>query len=216
MGIIRRFMRFFFNLLYHPFAWSYDFVAWTVSLGRWRDWVASVLPFVEGMRVLELGHGPGYLQRLLLDLNLFAVGLDESQQMGFLAKNHLRHIGYTKIRLARGLAQSLPFPAGAFGTVISSFPSEYIFDTQTLSETYRVLNNGGRFVVLPAAWITGQKLMERYAAGLFRVTGQAPSDPVDVIVERLKRPFEEVGFWVRIEQVEVKSSLVLIVIAEKK
>jgi hypothetical protein len=37
-----------------------------------------------------------------------------------------------------------------------------------------------------------------------------------VISERLKQPFEEAGFQVKIEQVEVKSSLVLIVIAEKQ
>jgi ubiquinone/menaquinone biosynthesis C-methylase UbiE len=216
MSIIRRFMQFFFNLLYHPFAWSYNFVAWTVSLGRWRDWVASALPFIKGMRVLEIGHGPGHLQRLLLDLNLLAVGLDESRQMGFHAKDRLKHSGYTKIKLTRGLAQSLPFPAETFDTVVASFPSEYIFDMQTLAEAHRVLNNGGRFVVLPVAWITGQKLMERFAAGLFRVTGQVPSDPVEVISERLKEPFAEVGFRVKIERVEVKSSLVLIVIAEKK
>ncbi len=216
MGIIQRFMQFFFKLLYHPFAWSYDFVAWTVSLRRWKDWVASVLPFIQGTRVLELGHGPGHLQRLLLDLNLLAVGLDESRQMGSLAKDRLKRAGYTQIKITRGLAQSLPFPSGTFDTVVASFPSEYIFNIQTLVEAHRVLNNGGRFVVLPAAWITGQKLMERYAAGLFRVTGQAPSDPVEVISERLKKPFVEVGFWVKIEQVEVKSSLVLIVIAEKK
>ena len=216
INIIRRFMRLFFYLLYHPFAWSYDFVAWTVSLGRWRDWVKSLVPFIEGTRVLELGHGPGHLQRLLLDLNLLAIGLDESRQMGHLAKSRLKHIDYTQNKLVRGLAQSLPFPAGSFDTVISSFPSEYIFDTQTLVEAYRTLHKGGRFIVLPAAWITGQKLMERLAAGLFRVTGQVPTDPIDVISKRLKQPFEEAGFQVKIEQVEVKSSLVLIVIAEKQ
>jgi ubiquinone/menaquinone biosynthesis C-methylase UbiE len=216
MNIIRCFMRLFFYLLYHPFAWSYDFVAWTVSLGRWKDWVTSVLPYIQGTRVLELGHGPGHLQRILLDLNLLVVGLDESRQMGLLVKNRLEHAGYTQSKLTRGLAQSLPFSAGSFDTVVASFPSEYIFDMQTLAEAHRVLNNGGRFLVLPAAWITGQKLMERFAAGLFRVTGQVPSDPVEVISERLKEPFAEVGFRVKIERVEVKSSLVLTVIAEKK
>jgi ubiquinone/menaquinone biosynthesis C-methylase UbiE len=216
MNILRRFMRLFFYLLYHPFAWSYDFVAWTVSLGRWKDWVKSVVPFIKGTRVLELGHGPGHLQRILLDMDLLAVGLDESRQMGHLAKSRLKYIGYTQSSIARGLAQSLPFPARNFDTLVSTFPSEYIFDTQTLSEAHRVLHNGGRFLVLPAAWITGQKLMERFAAGLFRVTGQVPTDPIDDISERLKGPFEEAGFWVKIERVEVKSSLVLIIIAEKQ
>ena len=58
MCLLTRFLGFFFHLLYHPFAWAYDLIAWTVSLGRWKDWVESVVPFIKGMRVLELGHGP--------------------------------------------------------------------------------------------------------------------------------------------------------------
>lgn len=216
MQLLPVILRLFFRLLYHSFAWAYDLVSWAVSLGSWNNWVESVVPYVKGPHVLELGHGPGHLQRTLLDLGLLTIGLDESRQMGHLAKKRLIQAGYTQVKITRGLVQSLPFQAGTFDTVVSSFPSEYIFDNQTLVEAHRVLTNGGRFVVLPAAWITGQKLMERYAAGLFRVTGQTPSDPIEVISERLKGPFVEAGFSVNIEQVEVKSSLVLIVIAEKK
>jgi ubiquinone/menaquinone biosynthesis C-methylase UbiE len=215
MQLLTRFLRIFFHLLYHSFAWSYDLVAWAVSLGRWKDWGKSVIPFIEGTRILELGHGPGHLQRILLDLNLFAVGLDESRQMGFLAKRHLYRNGYTQVNLARGLAQSLPFSAESFDTVLSTFPTEYIFERSTMLEVHRTLTNGGRFIVLPAAWITGNSLIERYAAGLFRVTGQAPSEPVEIISKRLKEPFAEVGFEVKVEQVEVKSSLVLILIGTK-
>jgi ubiquinone/menaquinone biosynthesis C-methylase UbiE len=209
-------LRIVFHLLYHPFAWTYDLVSATVSLGRWQDWVQTVVPFIEGTRVLELGHGPGHLQRILLSRGLLAFGLDESRQMGRLAKRRLLNSGYAQCSLSRGLAQSLPFPAETFGTIVSTFPSNYIFDPGTLLEVRRTLRNGGRFIVLPAAWITGQKLMERYAASLFRVTGQTPSEPVEVISERFKQPFVETGFEAKIEQVEVKSSLVLIVIAEKK
>ena len=216
MNIIRRFMRLFFYLLYHPFAWSYDFVAWTVSLGRWKDWVASVLPFIEGTRVLELGHGPGHLQRLLLELNLLAVGLDESQQMGYLAKKRLSHFGYTQPTLIRGLGQSLPLCAQAFDTVVATFPSEYIFEEQTLSEVHRTLTNEGRLIVLPVAWVTGRGLLDSFAAWLFRITGQAPSDLSEISINRLLEPFIATGFLVETQQLEVKSSLVLIVIAEKK
>lgn len=209
-------LRFIFHLLYHPFAWTYDLVSATVSLGRWQDWVRTVVPFIKGTRVLELGHGPGHLQRLLLNRGVLAVGLDESRQMGRLAKRRLSDSGYTQFSLSRGLAQAIPFPAETFDTVLSTFPSNYIFEPSTLMEVDRTLKNGGRFIVLPVAWITGNKLMERYAAGLFRVTGQAPSEPVEIVIERLKQPFMEAGFEVKIEQVEVKSSLVLIVIAEKR
>jgi ubiquinone/menaquinone biosynthesis C-methylase UbiE len=209
-------LRFVFYLLYHPFAWSYDLVSATVSLGRWQDWVRTVVPFVEGSRVLELGHGPGHLQRLLRSRGLLAVGLDESPQMGRLAKKLLSGSGYTQCNLSRALAQSLPFPAETFDSIISTFPSNYIFDPNTLLEVRRTLKNGGRFIMLPVAWIIGNKLLERYAAALFRVTGQAPTEPVEIISQRFKQPFIDTGFKTKIEQVEVKSSLVLIVIAEKK
>jgi ubiquinone/menaquinone biosynthesis C-methylase UbiE len=113
------------------------------------------------------------------------------------------------------LAQSLPFPDEAFDSVVSTFPSNYIFDPSTLQEVRRTLKNGGRFIVLPVAWITGYKLMERYASAFFRVTGQAPSEPVNIVSERLRVPFAEAGFEVKIEQVEVTSSLVLIIVAIK-
>jgi ubiquinone/menaquinone biosynthesis C-methylase UbiE len=79
-------MRGFFNLLYHQFAWSYDFIASLVSLGNWKRWIITVLPHLEGPRVLELGHGPGHLQRALLNKGINTFGIDESRSMGILSK----------------------------------------------------------------------------------------------------------------------------------
>src|SRR5215216_2119126 len=121
---MRTLLRFFFYLLYHPFAFAYDLVAATVSLGRWNSWVLSVVPFIEGNRILEIGHGPGHLQRLLLNRKLLAVGIDESAPMGRLAKRNLTRFhtsknftkpnhqlnDYAQVNLTRGLAQHLPFP----------------------------------------------------------------------------------------------------------
>ena len=209
-------LRSFFHLLYHPFAWAYDLVSWTVSLGRWKDWGESVLPFIEGTRVLELGHGPGHLQHSLLARGLLTVGLDESQQMGKLAKKRLLHSGYTQIRLVRGSAQSIPCATNAFDTLVATFPAEYIFDQQTLLEVRRTLKNGGRLIILPVAWITGKGVLDKLMAWLFRFTGQAPSDPILEVTEKLKEPFEKAGFVVETRQVEVKSSLLLILIATNK
>jgi ubiquinone/menaquinone biosynthesis C-methylase UbiE len=226
---MRVLLRFFFYLLYHPFAFSYDLVAATVSLGRWKDWVLSMVPFVEGNRVLEIGHGPGHLQRVLLSRNLVVVGIDESAPMGRLARRKLTHFpakqnsdsnsqqysGYTQLKLTRGVAQHLPFSSESFNTIIATFPSEYISDAQTLSEVKRCLASAGRFIVLPVAMFIGRGLLDRVMALLFRVTGQSPIDPIDVFAENFKQPFEEVGFQVEIKHLEVKSSTVLIIIATK-
>ncbi len=215
MQLFRRLMRFFFHHFYHSFAWTYDFVAALVSIGRWDDWVQTVIPFIQGKKVLEIGHGPGHLQYKLIDKYRFTVGLDESKQMGRIAKRRLVRADQNKFKLIRGRGETLPFKADTFDTVISTFPTEYIFDPQTLSEIYRILRSDGLLIVLPAAWIVGQKFLDRGAAWLFKVTGQAPAFPHAVISERLKPVFENVGFKPEFRSIEIKSSVVLIVIANK-
>ena len=199
-------MRIFFHLLYHPFAFAYDLVAATVSFGKWNDWVREILPFITGTRILELGHGPGHLQRILLDLNLDPVAMDESAQMGILAKRRLgnRH------KLARGLAQQLPFANNSFDCVVSTFPTEYIFHAQTLSEIRRCLSDGGRLIVLPVAWPK-----RRFLKWLYQVTGESPMDGQESYRLKIQTPFTNAGFDTEVKIVEVQSGILIIVIANK-
>jgi ubiquinone/menaquinone biosynthesis C-methylase UbiE len=221
-------LRFFFRLLYHQFAFIYDLVAATVSLGRWKDWVSSVVPFIQGSRVLEIGHGPGHLQCVLLDQKLFTVGIDESTQMGRLARSNLTRLlrskkntsneppsVYTQINLTRGVSQNLPFAGESFDTIVATFPSEYIFDPKTLLETQRVLTRHGRFVILPGATIIGRGILDRAMALLFRVTGETPPNLSEILHERSKEPFSKTGFQVEIHELNIRSSLVFILVATK-
>ncbi len=231
MRALTTIIRFFFHHFYHTFAWTYDFVAASVSIGRWDDWIEASVPFVQGEDVLEIGHGPGHLQRVLRDRSAsastgsartlgagprqFVIGLDESQQMGQLARRRLKAAGYSDFNLARGLAQALPFPAGAFDTVLATFPSEYIFDDRTISDVHRILREGGRFIVLPAAWIVGRKILDRAAAWLFRITGETPGNILDIVTERFVRPLVRAGFKVESSQVNIQSSIVWILVGNK-
>jgi len=221
---VKTILKVFFRLLYHQFAFSYDLVAATVSFNRWTDWVMSVIPFIEGNRILEMGHGPGHLQRILLSRNLFAVGIDESAQMGRLAKRNLAHYfvqktnhnstnqhrAYTQVSLTRGVAQQLPFSNESFDTVVATFPTEYITDPHTLAEVKRCLRSGGRLIVLPAALPNNP-----FLDWLFKVTHQSPTEAVDVITAKLKEPFAEAGFKTEIETLDVKSGVLFIVLANK-
>lgn len=204
-------LRAFFYLLYHQMSWTYDWVAATVSLGLWKSWVLSVIPYLQGSRILELGHGPGHLQKALWQsgTSLTVFGLDASLQMSRRAARHLRS-GAIKPNLVNGMAQWLPFTGGAFECVVSTFPTEYIFNPVTMNEVYRVLSPGGRLVVLASAALTGKRRSEQTAAWLFKVTGQ--SSPWE---KRLLDPLRQSGFYTRLEEVHLKTSLVMIILAEK-
>jgi ubiquinone/menaquinone biosynthesis C-methylase UbiE len=219
---LKTLLRLFFRLLYHQFAFTYDLVAATVSLGRWKDWVLSVIPFIEGRRVLEIGHGPGHLQWILLSRNLVAVGIDESTQMGRLAQRNLRHffsktqrsassaplLAYTQINLTRGVSQSLPFSGNTFETILATFPSNYITDPRTLAEAKRCLTPAGRLIVLPVAWPRNPLL-----DWLFRVTGESPPEALEPVKSKFKQPFVEAGFETEIKMLDVKSGILLIILA---
>jgi ubiquinone/menaquinone biosynthesis C-methylase UbiE len=222
-------LRFFFRLLYHQFAFTYDLVAATVSFNRWKNWVVSVIPFIEGDRVLEMGHGPGHLQRILRSRGLLAVGIDESAEMGRLAKRNLargavspsqnasspslrktappQH-AYTQINLTRGLAQSLPFPNKAFNTIVATFPTEYITEPATLAEVKRCLVNGGRLVVLPVALPKNL-----FLDWLFKITHQSPVEALDIVKSNLKQPFVAAGFTTELKTIDEKSGILLVILA---
>jgi ubiquinone/menaquinone biosynthesis C-methylase UbiE len=203
------FLRFFFRLLYNSFAWSYDLVAWVVSLGRWKSWVLSAVPELEGPRVLELGHGPGHLQKALKGKGVSVVGIDLSVQMGAIAKKRLMQTGQSSL-LVRARAQKLPFKGEAFDQIVATFPTEYVTEAESLKSVHRVLCTGGHFVVLPVAWIRGQSTLEKAMAAVFRVTGQA-----NEWNRQLSRLVAAAGFTVEEERVKLKGSEVLLLKAKK-
>lgn len=204
-------MRLFFKLLYHQFAWSYDLVAASVSLGKWKRWIYTVIPYLPEGRLLELGFGPGHLQVALKAQGRAPVGLDESAWMAAQAQARLRSLGFEP-GLANGLSQRLPFASGAFCSIVATFPSEYIIDPNTIKECYRVLQPGGVLVLLPVAWITGKGLLHHLAASLFRVTGQAPE-----LDERFIQPYLVDGFETQqIITKELPGSKLLILILKRR
>src|SRR5437667_8865497 len=62
-----------------------------------------------------------------------------------------RHKLGEKNWVLQGSAQRLPFTSASFDTVVSTFPSEYIYDPDTIAEVERVLRPGGRLIVVEGA-----------------------------------------------------------------
>jgi ubiquinone/menaquinone biosynthesis C-methylase UbiE len=228
---VKTLLRHFFRLLYHQFAFTYDLVAAVVSFNRWKDWVMRVIPFIQGHRILEIGHGPGHLQSALLnpnqrgDRDQIVIGIDESVEMGRLARRNLmrsynsksrllpgspKNPAYTQTSLTRGLAQNLPFPNESFDTIVATFPTEYITDPETLVEVKRCLRGGGRLVTLPVALPKNL-----FLDWLFKVTHQSPTEALEVVRSRLREPFVAADFQTEVETLDVKSGILLIVLAKK-
>ncbi len=149
--LLRRFYAWACERLYAEFAWGYDWVSWWVSLGYWSQWRALVLEDVRGPRCLELGFGTGELLPLLAARTTLTVGLDPAAAMHGQTLHKLKACGLS-VPLVQARAQSMPFPAGAFDTLIATFPAPYILDATTLDECARVLTASGRLAIV-GLWV---------------------------------------------------------------
>ena len=163
----------FFKQLYHPFAWTYDFVAAAVSLGLWQKWVLAPLPYLTGTNILEVGIGTGHLLKSIHQRGNNVVGVDLSWQMCSQVQRNFYSEGLIS-PVINGHAHKLPFRSGCFDQIVATFPSKYIKDDSTWSEFTRVLVPGGEMYILLFAWITGSRWYHYLFNWLFRITGQRP------------------------------------------
>jgi ubiquinone/menaquinone biosynthesis C-methylase UbiE len=215
MRVIKSVTRYFFHLLYHQLAFSYDLVASIASLGHWEDWIKSVIPLIPPGTVLELGFGPGHLQLALREQNYLSFGLDESRQMVKLASKRLKAHGFSNSKLARSLSSNLPFQSKVFTTILSTFPSDYIFEQSTQEEIYRVLTEDGRLILLPAIWYRGEGIIERIMAWIFKVTGETPG-VLNLIKNQYKERLESSRFKLETQLRGLGSNILLILVVTKQ
>ncbi|MDP9316094.1 MAG: class I SAM-dependent methyltransferase [Chloroflexota bacterium] len=208
MPLYTRFLRWAFTRFYREFAWTYDVVAALVSRGLWQHWIVAVVPYLNGRSVLELGSGTGYLQRALHTQRIRAVGLDASPQMLRRARRKVEQSGSVP-NLLQGRAQQLPFPAATFSDVVATFPAEYILERATLAEAWRVLEPGGRLLLIDAAQFAQQDVYSSAVELAYRATQQVRTE------DARPRLLREQGFVVREEWVPVRASQVQLLIGTK-
>ena len=205
--VIRWGLRRGFRLLYNELAWAYDGVSWLASWGEWRSWQRTVLPHLAGPRVLELGFGTGNLVCDLAEADHRVWGLELSRHMVRIAQRKLRHHGLS-LPLVQGRGQALPFASGAFDSLVVTFPSPFVLQPDTLEEISRLLRTEGRLVMVPLAYPRRRGLVGRLFDWLYATTGQRTSLPWEELLE-------PVGLCAAVEEVELPSSVVQVVIAVK-
>ncbi len=203
----------FFDLLYHSFAWTYDLVSWIVSGGRWNNWVRSVMRLIDGENILELGCGTGTLQAGLLSAGYQTVAIDESRQMlRIVAKRLAAKFPSYNYRLVRARAESIPLRADSIDTLVATFPSEYITHPETLTECRRVLEPGGKFIILLGVQIEGKGIYDGFLRLLYAITGQKTPD-ISVLEKNLQG-MSVYGFTARTEVIYYQQDRLTIIIAE--
>lgn len=197
-----------FHLLYHQFAWTYDLVAWLVSWGQWAAWRRLALLFLQPGPTLELAYGTGGFFVDLCQHGYHPVGIDVSPYMARLAQRRLQQKQLPP-SLCQAAAQKLPFPACYFMNIVATFPTDYIFDPNTLQEIERVLHPQGQLVVVLEGQLRAPYLLQSFLLWLYYITGQPPRpEPIAVPVSFPDSTLQ--GRWHMIEQHNVAARLLVV------
>jgi SAM-dependent methyltransferase len=181
--------------LYHELAWAYEGVAWSVSFGQWGAWRRQALTHAAGERLLEIGFGTGRLLAAAVAMGYTVTGIDLSSEMHAVAGRFLTRQGLM-VSTLRARVQMLPFADGVFDTVVATFPTNFIFDSDVLREVVRVLSpdvdgQPGRFVITGLGVRSQHRIVRRLYGSLF---GGATEDGVAWFARRT----EALGFEVTV------------------
>lgn len=213
--IITHFVSKFLDSLYGPLARFYDTVSWSVSFGHWKEWVLSTIPYIHGNTILELGFGPGHLLEYLRLNGYRTFGIDSSRQMAKITLDRLRKNASpagerNNQAIIRGFAGQLPFSSHSFDTIISTFPTDYIFQPSVLDETRRVLKQDGKLIVLLAAFPRRDTLPSAFLLLLYRITGGTASDR-NQMETSICVSLQNIGFTPSFEWIQGKYSDLLLI-----
>ncbi len=201
---------FAWRLLYDRLSFLFDFASRRVSGGRWNRWGGTSISYVQGRRILELGHGPGHLLIEMKKAGYDPVGIDFSCGMGKLAARWLRDAG-VEVPLVRCRAQVLPFRANSFDAAVATFPTDDMLELNTLREVARVIPQGGHFVMVMGAQREGSQPNSYFVEWLKGFIGEDGSGK-----DKKSPVFSRAGFRSRIDYQSVEGNPVILLISEKR
>ena len=131
--------------IYTRYAKAYD--GFMAVFPPWKKWICSVLPYVEGKRVLEVSFGPAYLMGKMPD-DIELHGLDYNETMVERAREKMRKIS-KEVNIIEGNVESMPYPDDYFDTVINTMAfSGYPDGQKAMSELTRVMKPGGKLIMI--------------------------------------------------------------------
>lgn len=213
----------FFRILYTDLSWAYDAVAWLSSMGQWRSWQLVALENIPPGITLEIGFGTGHIQVEMGKSESLNVGIDASTQMTRITQRRLQNAGLP-VNIAQASTYQIPFPESLFTTVVSTFPSEFLYNLQTYEEIHRVLKPGGELLMIPGVQeVTGPghggslilRVADRIVSWLYSFTAEE-INPDTSWKETFIDQLCSIGLSTRIESVQLDRAVVLLIVAQKK
>ncbi|KAA3661071.1 MAG: class I SAM-dependent methyltransferase [Calditrichaeota bacterium] len=130
---------------YSKFAKTYDVAVKLLPI--WKTWIKTVIPHIEGKRVLEASFGTGYL--LMHYASKYETyGIDFNMNMVEIAQKNLSRKSITATLLQANVEQ-LPFPDNHFDTVVNTMAfTGYPNGKRAMSEFHRVLKDDGILLIV--------------------------------------------------------------------
>ena len=141
---------------------NYDRVNRLMTFGQDKVWRKNVRGHAEhGMKVLEVGCGPGSFAEDITDVDLTC--LDPSPEMLKVAKKRVdaarNSRGEPPADYVQAIAESIPLPDNTYDFYTISFGLRNTKNlNKALSEAYRVLKPGGRYLCLEFSKIQNSNL----------------------------------------------------------
>ncbi len=169
---------------YSKYAKAYDIAVRLLPV--WKTWIKTVIPYIEGNRVLEASFGTGFL--LMQYANKYETyGIDFNTNMVEIAKKNLsrKGIGAT---LQRANVEKLPFPENYFDTVVNTMAfTGYPNGKQAMSEFFRVLKEGGILLIVDFDYPSDRNRLGYWLTRLMESAGDTIRDISKILQEF---PFE--------------------------
>ncbi len=157
------------HLMFDRIAHRYDLLNHLLSVNRdraWRKRLAALLPPGDGLRVLDIATGTADQLLALAETGRvgYGVGIDPAEKMLAIARDKIARKGLQEmLALHATQGERLSFEDNSFDAVTISFGIRNVTDVSaTLSEMHRVLDSGGRALILEFSWPDNPVLQRMY------------------------------------------------------